>query len=84
MGQGEVTVDREPLDFHVQEGEWKFPDLGAPGGDVKDRGAYVTHKPHRICSGTHGSSTKLTLHQHHRQQSALSPKPETKPKQPPS
>lgn len=39
MGQGEPTVDREPLEFHVQGGEWTFPDLGAPGGSVKDRGA---------------------------------------------
>lgn len=43
MGQGEATVDREPLEFHVQGGEWKFPDLGAPGGNVKDRGAHITH-----------------------------------------
>lgn len=44
MGQGEATVDREPLDFHVQEKEWKFPDLGAPSGNVKDRGSHITHQ----------------------------------------
>lgn len=32
MGQGEATVNREPLDFHVQGREWKFPDSGAPAG----------------------------------------------------